>query len=142
MRLLAFVPLALLAACATLQPTDDPGGDSLGAAGSNVTVSDAFDGRSIAVASGGVVNVELTSAAGAPFAWVLIDRPDFLRLVSTVQVNASRPEGDEPIVGGPQVTRFTFQATASGTGRLRFALRNFVNNREVAQRWSATITIR
>jgi hypothetical protein len=141
MRYLPLAALALLSACATLQPTDDPGGDSLAAPGREVTLSDEFDGKAIAVASGGVVNVELTSAAGAPYSWVLIDRPAFLRLVSTETVASPRPPDAPVIVGGPQVTRFTFQATASGTGRLRFALRNFVNNREVARRWTGAITI-
>jgi predicted secreted protein len=141
MRYLPLAALVLLAGCATLQPTDDPGGDSLAAAGSMVTLGDDFNGQAIAVASGGTINVELTSSAGTPYSWVVIDQPAFLQLVSTETVAAPRPPGQPPMAGGPQVTRFTFQATASGTGRLRLALRNFVNNQEVARSWTGAITV-
>jgi hypothetical protein len=73
---------------------------------------------------------------------VLIDQPNFLRLVSRERVDSLPPPDRQIIVGGPQVTRFTFQATGGGTGRLRFALRDSLNNREVARRWTGRVTIR
>lgn len=140
-RLLAFSALALTASCMTTQPAGGSGG-SLTAPAGEITVSDAFDGSAIAVARGGTVKVELVSAAGAPFEWVVVDTPAFLRLTSSEKIAAPQPANGEPIVGGPVTNRFIFQATGTGTGRLRFALRSFVDNREVARHWTGTITIR
>lgn len=142
MRLFALAAIAALSACTTTQPTNRPGGDSIGAAGREVTVGDAFDGGAIAVAPGGTVNVELISAAGAPYEWVVVETPSFLRLASSEQIAAPQPANGEPIVGGPVTNRFVFQSIGTGTGRIRIALRSFVGDRAVARTWTGTITIR
>ena len=134
--------LVLLAGCTTLQPTDDPGADTLAAPGSEVTISDEFNGRAIAVARGGRVTVELASAVGGPYEWVLVAQPTFPSLTSSETVREPQLADGEIVVGGSQINRFVFQSTGSGTGRLRFMLRNFVNNRQVARRWTGAITIR
>ena len=142
MRVTGLAVLALLAGCTTIQPTDDPGGASLAAPGREVTLTDAFDGGAIAVARGGQVTVEVGSAAGTPYEWVVLEQPGFLRLASSEKIAAPQPANSEPIVGGPVTNRFVFQATGTGTGRIRLGLRSFVDNREIAQRWTGTITIR
>ncbi len=139
MRLFALAAFAALSACATVQPVDGP---ATGAPGRNVTIGDGFDGGAIAVAPGGLLSVELISAAGAPYEWVVVETPAFLRLASSEKIAAPRPANGEPIVGGPVTNRFVFQATGTGSGRLQLALRSFVGNREVARTWTGTITIR
>jgi hypothetical protein len=134
LRFFALAAFAALSACATVQPTRAPG--------QNVTVSDAFDGGAIAVAPGGIVNVELISAAGAPYEWVVVETPAFLRLASSEKIAAPQPANGEIIVGGPVTNRFVFQATGTGSGRLQLALRSFVGNRDVARTWTGTITVR
>lgn len=142
MRLFALAAFAALSACTTMQATDDPGADSIAAPGREITLDQAFNGDVIAVARGGVVNVELISAAGAPYEWVVVETPSFLRLASSEKIAAPRPANGEMIVGGPVTNRFVFQATGTGTGRIRIALRSFVGDRQVAETWTGTITIR
>lgn len=142
MRILSLVLAAALAGCATLQSTDDPGGPSLGAPGQSVSLDDEFNGGAIAVAPGGEVTVDLVSAAGTPYEWVLLDKPAFLRLASSEKIAAPQPANGEIIVGGPITNRFVFQGTGTGTGRLRFVLRSVLRGRNVARTWTGTITMR
>lgn len=125
----------LVAGCATTEPIS-------GAAARDVVVGETASGSTIAVAGGGTVTVELNSAAGTPYEWVVVETPSFLRLASSEKVAAAQPAGAPPIVGGPVTNRFVFQATGTGNGQLRLALRSFVGGREDARTWAGTVIVR
>lgn len=142
MRMLVLAAFAALSGCATVSATGDTGGAATVAPAREVTVTNEQDGRAIAVAPGGVLKVELMSAAGTPYEWVVLETPAFLRLASSEKIATPQAANAEPIVGGPVTNRFVFQATGSGSGQLRLALRSFVGDREVARTWNGTITVR
>ena len=73
---------------------------------------------------------------------MVTDTPAFLRLASNEQVAAPQRPGQPPIVGGPVTNRFVFQATGTGSGQLRLALRSIVGDRQVARTWAGTVIVR
>jgi len=84
-----------------------------------MTVTDQENGKTIDLAKGGTLVVELSSNASTGYSWAVKGDPAPLKLVSSDYKQPERSGG----VGAPGVQQFRLKATASGTSTLTLIYR-------------------
>ncbi len=120
---------ALLSACATGANDASPAGasSSLSAptpAGVARVIKADSDGKTVDVAAGTRISVELVGVPTAGLMWIAVETPSFLQAAGEYGGPTSSAQLQEGFAGGNHWEAFLYDVTAAGEGALRFEQRS------------------
>ena len=87
------------------------------------TLTEAANGRQVALARGETLRLRLEANATTGYSWEIAELPRILRRTGSGYEAPAQPRGRPPIAGAGGTQNFTFAARTAGRGTLRLVYR-------------------